>query len=101
MQSHHGFGGIANNSYGLEPTVCADGRLAGMDFSFKVTESEFSEAWRVERKASSRSSLKTAIFWISIMLGLLMLYRVMQPKPSHAGNANLNAAAQTSLPRSE
>ena len=69
-----------------------------MEFSFKVTESEFREAWRIERKASSRSSLKTAVFWISIMLGLLLLYRVMQPKPLPAGNANLNAvAAQAAL----
>ncbi len=68
-----------------------------MEFSFKVTESEFREAWRVERKASSRASLKTAVFWISIMLGLLVLYRVMQPKPSQARDASVAAVTQTSL----
>lgn len=46
-----------------------------MEFSFKVTESEFRQGWKLERRASSRSSLKTAIFWILIMLGLLLLYR--------------------------
>jgi len=67
-----------------------------MEFSFKITETEFREAWRVERKASSRSSLKTAVFWISVMLGLLLIYRVMVPRPSHAGNFNQIAATQTS-----
>lgn len=49
-----------------------------MEFSYKISESEFRNAWRLERKASSRSSLKTAIFWISIMLGLLLLYRAIR-----------------------
>jgi hypothetical protein len=57
-----------------------------MEFSFQVTESEFREAWRVERKASSRSSLKTAAFWMLIMVGLLLLYRGIQPsRPLPAG----------------
>ncbi len=49
-----------------------------MEFRFKIGESEFSQAWRLERKASSRSSLKTAAFWILVMLGLLLLYRMIQ-----------------------
>jgi hypothetical protein len=67
-----------------------------MEFSYKVTEAEFREGWRVERRASSRSSLKTAAFWISIMLGLLLLYRVMQPSHHQPGIANLHAEAQVS-----
>lgn len=50
-----------------------------MEFSYKISESEFRRAWRLERRASSRSSLKTAAFWILIMFGLLLLYRKMQP----------------------
>jgi hypothetical protein len=58
-----------------------------MEFSFQVTEPEFKQAWRAERKASSRSSLKTAIFWILIMMGLLLLYRALQPSRAEAGVA--------------
>jgi hypothetical protein len=68
-----------------------------MEFSFKVSEAEFREACRVERKASSRSSLKTAAFWISIMLGLLVLYKVIQSSQHQPGIANLNAKAQTTI----
>ena len=46
-----------------------------MEFSYKISESEFRRAWKVERKASSRASLKTAAFWISVMLGLLLLFK--------------------------
>ena len=35
-----------------------------MEISFKVTEDEFVRGARLERKASSRSSLKTALFWM-------------------------------------
>ena len=68
-----------------------------MEFSFRVSEAEFREAWRVERKASTRTSLKTAVFWISIMLGLLVLYRLLQPSQHQPGIANLHAAAQGSI----
>ena len=50
-----------------------------MEFSYKISEAEFRRAWHVERRASSRASLKTAVFWISIMLGLLLLFKVLQP----------------------
>lgn len=51
-----------------------------MEFSYKVTEEEFKAAWRLKRKASSRSSFKTAVFWILLMLGLLMFYRSLEIK---------------------
>ena len=50
----------------------------------------------MERKASSRSSLKTAAFWISIMLGLLLLYRVIQPSPHQPELSNHPTTAQAS-----
>ena len=50
-----------------------------MEFSYQISESEFRRAWHIERKASSRASLKTAAFWISIMLGLLLLFKMIQP----------------------
>jgi hypothetical protein len=50
-----------------------------MEFSYKISESEFRRAWHVERKASSRASLKTAAFWICIMLGLLLVFKMLQP----------------------
>jgi len=67
-----------------------------MEFSYKVTESEFREAWRVERKASSRSSLKTAAFWMLIMFGLLLLYLVIQP-PRAPGAADQRRVAPSSI----
>jgi hypothetical protein len=77
-----------------------------MEFSYKVTESEFREAWRVERKASSRSSLKTAAFWMLIMFALLLLYLVVQPAKSPGvaeqrrvmQSSMANAANQSTLP---
>ena len=56
-----------------------------MEFSYRITLSEFRCAWRLERRASSRSSLKTAVFWILIMLGLLLLYRMVQPDRHPSG----------------
>jgi len=56
-----------------------------MEFSYKISESEFRQAWRLERRASSRSSLKTAAFWMLILLGLLLLYRMIQPNRDASG----------------
>ncbi len=58
-----------------------------MKFSYKVSEAEFLRAWKLERKASTRSSRKTAAFWILLMLCLLLLYKFLQfsqhrPEPS-------------------
>lgn len=68
-----------------------------MEFSFKITETEFRQAWRLERKASSRSSLKTAAFWISIMLGLLLLYKFIQPGEQQSAASNHMTVSQASL----
>ena len=53
-----------------------------MEFSFKVSEAEFLRAAKLERKTASRSSLKTAAFWVLVMLGLMFLYIAVQP-PRH------------------
>jgi hypothetical protein len=68
-----------------------------MEFSYKISESEFRRAWRLERKASSRSSLKTAVFWILIMLGLLLLYRMMQPDQHPPGLSAQQPASRPAL----
>ena len=68
-----------------------------MEFSYKVSEADFRQAWRLERKVSSRSSLKTAAFWISIMLGLLLLYRFIQPGGQQAVASNHLSVSQASL----
>jgi hypothetical protein len=70
---------MANNPYWLLPKQPAGGRLAEMEFSYTVTLAEYRKAWRLERKASSRSSLKTAAFWIFVMACLMVLYVVVQP----------------------
>ncbi len=56
------------------------GRLAGMEITYKLTEDEFVRGARLERKASSRSSLKTALFWMSIMAGLMILFASIRPR---------------------
>ena len=68
-----------------------------MEFSYTISESDFRQAWRVERKASSRSSLKTAAFWISIMLGLLLLYKFIQPGGEQAAISNQLSVSQSFL----
>lgn len=68
-----------------------------MEFSFKVTESEFKRAWKLERKASSRSSLKNAIFWILVMLGLMLLYRMIASSGHPAGISDQRAVVQALL----
>jgi hypothetical protein len=68
-----------------------------MEFSFKISESEFRQAWRVERKASSRSSLKTAAFWMFIMIGLLLLYRAIQPHSPQTGTPSQHLISQASI----
>jgi hypothetical protein len=50
-----------------------------MEFSFKVSEAEFLMAARLERKKASRSSLKTAAFWVLVMLGMMFLCIAVQP----------------------
>ena len=50
-----------------------------MEFSFTVSDAEFRRSWRLARKAPSRSSVKTAAFWIFIMIGMVLLYRYVQP----------------------
>ncbi len=51
-----------------------------MEFSYKLTEAEFMSGARLERKSSSRSSLKTALFWMSIMAGLMILFASIRPR---------------------
>ncbi len=69
-----------------------------MEFSFKISESEFRQAWRVERRASSRSSFKTAAFWMLIMIGLLLIYRAMTSRPQ-AGTPSQHLISQASIVR--
>jgi hypothetical protein len=87
---------MANNPYWLQPIPPAGDRLAGMEFSYTVSEAEYRQAWRVERKASSRSSLKTALFWILVMAGLMVIYIIAQPGDSQAGASDRPTVRQTS-----
>jgi hypothetical protein len=77
-----------------------------MEISYKLTEDEFVRGARLERKASSRSRLKSALFWMTIMAGLMVLYAYLRPsdpqrvEPIHA--ATLKAVGQgLSTPDSE
>ena len=66
----------------------------GMEFSFKVSEAEFLRAAKLERKTASRSSLKTAAFWVLVMLGLMFLYIAVQPSRHLPGVAAQPAVHQ-------
>jgi hypothetical protein len=68
-----------------------------MEFSYTVSEAEYLRAWKLERKASSRSSLKTAVFWISIMIGLLLLYRFIQPRQQQANLSHAQPVPHASV----
>lgn len=68
-----------------------------MEFSYKLTEAEFLRGARLERKASSRSSLKTALFWMSIMAGLMILFasiRSRNPQAPVTSSAAIFRSAQ-------
>lgn len=69
-----------------------------MEFSFKVSEAEFLRAAKLERKSSRRSSLKTAVFWILVMLGLMFLYIAVQP-PGHVPGVSSQPASVRALIR--
>ncbi len=59
-----------------------------MEISYKLTEEEFVRGARLERKASSRSSLKSALFWMSIMAALMILFAAIRPRNHEASTAN-------------
>ena len=69
----------------------------GMEFSFKVSEAEFLRAAKLERKTASRSSLKTAAFWVLVMLGLMFLYIAVQPSRHLPGVAAQPAVHQPGM----
>jgi hypothetical protein len=68
-----------------------------MEFSYTVSHAEFRRAWRLERKASSRSSVKTAAFWIFIMTCMMLLYRFVQPSRYQAAVSYHLAVSQSSV----
>ncbi len=69
-----------------------------MEFRFRLTEDEFVRGARLGRKASSRSSLKTALFWMTIMAGLMVLYAYLRPSDSPAPEPIQSATFQAAVP---
>jgi hypothetical protein len=67
-----------------------------MEIRYKVSEAEFVRAARLERKTSSRSSLKTTAFWIFIMFCLMLLYASIRPGRDQAAGSSLPSAQQQS-----
>jgi hypothetical protein len=57
-----------------------DDRLTGMEFSYKLSESEYIRASKLGRKASSRSVFKLVMFWVFILACLILLWAVVQKK---------------------
>jgi len=49
-----------------------------MEFSYKVSEQEYAEAWKLKQKGGSRSAiLKTVMFWVFILVCLVLLWSVV------------------------
>ncbi len=74
-----------------------------MEISYKLTEDEFVRGARLESKVSSRSSLKTALFWMTIMAALMVLYaylRPSDPQPAQSISAATFKTANQGLPTS-
>ena len=69
-----------------------------MEFSYKLTEDEFIRGVRLERKASSRSSLKTALFWMSIMAGLMILFAAIRPRDRQTPDTTSAAVLSSAQP---
>jgi hypothetical protein len=69
-----------------------------MEFSYKLTEDDFIRGVRLERKASSRSSLKTALFWMSIMGGLMILFASIRPGDHQAPDSTSAAVFSSAQP---
>lgn len=69
-----------------------------MEISYKLTEAEFIRGARLERKASSRSSLKTALFWMAIMAGLMILFAVIRSRNPQAPDTTSAAVFRTAQP---
>jgi hypothetical protein len=69
-----------------------------VEIRFQLTEDEFVRGARLGRKASSRSSLKTALFWMTIMAGLMVLYAYLRPSDSQAPEPIHAATFQAAVP---
>jgi hypothetical protein len=49
-----------------------------MEFSYKVSEQEYAEAWKLKQKGGSRSAiLRAVMFWVFILVCLMLLWSVV------------------------
>jgi hypothetical protein len=54
-----------------------------MEFTYRVSEQQYAEAWKLRVKARSRqATIKTVVFWIFILVCLIMLWFVIQKDAS-------------------
>jgi hypothetical protein len=56
--------------------------MAGMQFTFKVSEAEYLRAWRLQFKPRGSRAVKTVIFWVFILVCLLLLWAVVERSAS-------------------
>jgi hypothetical protein len=52
--------------------------MAGMEFSYKISEAEFLSAWKLRNRSSGSPRLKTALFWVFLLLCLILLWSVVR-----------------------
>ena len=67
-----------------------------MEFSYKVSEAEYLSASRLGTKVPSRSTLKTVVFWLFVLLCFMVFFSVVQRNGRQTDSSGQPAPAQTS-----
>lgn len=67
-----------------------------MEFSYRLSEAEYLQAWRLGRKASSKPVVKTIMFWVFILACLMLFFVVMEKQNQPVSAPDDSSASQTS-----
>ena len=69
-----------------------------MEFSYRINEAQYAQAWRLRRNAGKRKKIvKVALFWVFILVCLVLLWGVIQ---HNAGAAPSVAEDAGNIPES-
>ena len=52
--------------------------MAGMEFTFRVSEADYLRSWKLRLNPRGSRTLKTVMFWVFILACLLLLWRVVE-----------------------
>ena len=68
--------------------------MAGMEFTFRVSEAEYLQAWGLRLKPRGSPTVKTVMFWIFILVCLLLLWRVVERSATIRSGSGTPATTQ-------